>query len=249
MSTTPTPTPRQRLGARKKKQDQAPAPTTTGATAAARPVPELVMPAPKARRRPLLAVGAVALMALGALLGLFTLHAVSSAQSVLAVRQDITRGKVISASDLMQVSIGVDPALHPIAAGNAGSVIGKTAAMDMPSGSLVTAADLTTANVPAAGNSLVGISLPGGMLPGGGSIRVGDTVRVVLTPGPSSAGNSAATPQGDPITATVRGITTITGSTTSSSMLNLEVPTAQAPQLAAWASTTRAAVVLESAGH
>lgn len=187
----------------------------------------------------------MALVALGALGGLFAVRSVSTAHSVLAVRQSVPRGQVITANDVMSVSIGVDPALQSLPAEQLGSVVGQTAAVDMPAGSLVTPADLTSAAVPSRGNSLVGISLTSGMLPAG-VLRVGDPVRIILTPG---QGASPQASTATPVAATVQGLTTTAGATNPTTVVNVQVPAAQAAQVAAWASTGKAAIVLDSSGR
>src|SRR5665811_1379086 len=82
----------------------------------------------------------------------------STSQDVLAVRTTVHRGELITRDDLMTVQIGVDPALKPLPASAADTVVGKRAAMDLAAGGLVTAEDVTSAVVPAKGMSLVGVS-------------------------------------------------------------------------------------------
>jgi hypothetical protein len=198
-------------------------------------------PPPKLRRRPALIAASVAAICLGALVSLWAYNSTSHASYVLGVRQTVERGQVIKAADLMRVRISVDPALHPLAASQADAVIGRHAALDMPAGGVVTAAQITDQAVPAAGDSVVGISLAPSMLPAN-ALRIGDRVRVVTTPG-QQANVTASVP--DTIAAVVVGLSSNT-SQTGDTVVNVQVPFAQAPDVASLAATGRVALVLDS---
>ncbi|MGF0118790.1 SAF domain-containing protein [Promicromonospora sp. Marseille-Q5078] len=194
---------------------------------------------PKARRRPLLIVGAIAVICLGALLSVWAYNSTSEARSVLAMRQTVERGQVITADDLMKVKISVDPALHPVDGSEIDAFVGKRAALDMPAGGVVTAEQVTDNPIPADGTSVVGVSLTAAMLPAG-QLRVGDNVRIVTTPGELGEASTGA----DAVEAEVVGITgdEVTGNT----VLNVQVPHDEAPDVAARAATGKVAVVLDT---
>ena len=173
-------------------------------------------PPPKLRRRPVLIAASV------------------------AVRQTIERGEVITADDLMTVNISVDPALRPLPADRADSVVGKYAALDMSAGGVVTQDQVTDQALPAEGSSVVGIALTAGMLPAD-QVRAGDKVRVVVT-----TGQQGEMPTGEPdsIEAVVVGVTR--DETTGNAIVNVQVPTDDGPLLAARAATGKVAIVLDS---
>jgi hypothetical protein len=201
---------------------------------------EQFAPPPKLRRRPVLIAASVAAICLGALASMWAYQSTSDAQSVLAVRQTIERGDVITADDLMTVNISVDPALKPLSADQANSVVGKHAALDMSAGGVVTQDQVTEQALPAKGSSVVGIALTPGMLPAN-QIRVGDKVRVVVTPGQQG---EMPTGQPDSIEAVVVGVAK--DETTGNAIVNVQVPNNEGPMLAARAATGKVALVLDS---
>ena len=201
---------------------------------------EQFAPPPKLRRRPVLIAASVAAICLGALASMWAYQSTSDAHSVLAVRQTIERGDVITADDLMTVNISVDPALKPLSADQANSVVGKHAALDMSAGGVVTQDQITEQALPAKGSSVVGIALTPGMLPAN-QIRVGDKVRVVVTPGQQG---EMPTTQPDSIQAVVVGVAK--DETTGNAIVNVQVPTNDGPMLAARAATGKVAIVLDS---
>lgn len=201
---------------------------------------EQFAPPPKLRRRPVLIAASVAAICLGALASLWAYQSTSDARSVLAVRQTVERGEVITADDLMTVNISVDPALKPLSGDDASSVVGKRAALDLSAGGVVTQDQVTEQALPASGSSVVGVALAPGMLPAG-QVRVGDKVRVVVTPG-----QQGEVPAGEPdsIAAVVVGVAR--DETTGNAIVNVEVPAADGPKLAARAATGKVAIVLDS---
>ena len=201
---------------------------------------EQFAPPPKLRRRPVLIAASVAAICLGALASMWAYQSTSDAQSVLAVRQTIERGDIITADDLMTVNISVDPALKPLSADQASSVVGKHAALDMSAGGVVTQDQVTEQALPAKGSSVVGIALTPGMLPAN-QIRVGDKVRVVVTPGQQG---EMPTGQPDSIEAVVVGVAK--DETTGNAIVNVQVPNNEGPMLAARAATGKVALVLDS---
>lgn len=150
--------------------------------------------APKLRRRPLLILGSVLAICLGAVLSGWLWTTTSGSTPVVAMRSAVARGEVIERSDLMAVQVGLDPALQVVPAGAAGDLIGHRAAVDLPAGSLVTRAAVAAVVVPAAGRSVVGVSTGAAGLPGE-PLQVGDRVRVVVAPSSAAAsGTGSATP-------------------------------------------------------
>lgn len=164
-----------------------PRPAAPAAGTPAAPSPGQVPPPPRLRRRPLLALGGLALVVLGALLAAWAYLATSQTTEVIAVRGTVMRGEVIQAGDLVRVQVGVDPALQVVAGDQLDQVVGQRAALDLAAGSLVTGQALAPQVVPAAGESVVGLALTPALMPGE-PLLAGDRVRVVVTAGP----------QGDP---------------------------------------------------
>ena len=208
---------------------------------------ESIAPPPKMRRRPLVAVAAVAAICLGALVSMWAWQSSSDAQDVLAVRETIERGQdpflragQVEPDDLMTVKITVDPALRPLLASEVDSVVGQRAALDIAAGGVVTAEQLTDAAIPPKGESVVGISLSSAMLPVN-QVRVGDKVRVVATAGEQG---EVTTSIPEAIEAIVVRVTA--DEMTGNSLVNVSVPHENAPYVATLAASGKAALVLDS---
>lgn len=205
---------------------------------------EVVVPGPpKLRRRPLLVLAGIALVAAGALLALWAWLATSQAEEVVAVRDTVMRGEVFEASDLMTVQVAADPVVQVLPGSDLAQFVGQRAARDVPAGSLLTAEAVTQEVMPTDGSSVVGLALTPAVMPGE-PLLVGDAVRVVGTAGG----------QGDPATvapevtfpAEVVGVTSATE--LGQSVVSVTVPAADAPVVARWAASGRVALVLDSRG-
>ena len=214
--------------------------TTAGVTPSRAEAAVRVAPAPKLRRRPALIAASVAAICLGGLLAAFAWTATSNTQSVLAMRVAVERGAVIAADDVMTVQVSTDPALRPVPASQASTVVGQRAATDIAAGTLVTLEQVSDAVLPAAGMSIVGVGLPASQMPGE-PLLVGDRVRVVATPGQSgevTAGEQVT------IAATVVGVRV--NNENGQNVVSVEVPEQDAAELAARAATGNVALVLDS---
>jgi len=214
--------------------------TTAGVAPSRAETAVRVAPAPKLRRRPALIAASVAAICLGALLAAFAWTATSNTQSVLAMRVAVERGAVIGPDDVMTVQVSTDPALRPVPASQASTVVGQRAATDIAAGTLVTSEQVSDTVLPAAGMSIVGVGLPASQMPGE-PLLVGDRVRVVATPGQSgevTAGEQVT------IAATVVGVRV--NNENGQNVVSVEVPEQDAAELAARAATGNVALVLDS---
>ena len=140
-----------------------------------------ITPPPKLRRRPGLVVAAVVITALGCLLGAWAWNATTSTEEVLAARDTIHRGEVITADDIQRIRISGDPALEPLPASAYDEIVGQRAALDISAGGLITTESTTDAPMPPEGQSIVGISLTPAQVPAL-PMHGGDKVRIIVTP-------------------------------------------------------------------
>jgi hypothetical protein len=204
------------------------------------PVATQLMPPPKLRRRPALIAAALVAICLGALIAAWAWTATTNTQDVLVARQLIERGAVIEADDLARARVSTDPALHPVSGDQLDQVVGQRAAVDVAQGAMLTANSITHAVVPDGNNSVVGMALSPTQAPGL-DLRTGDHVRVVLT-----AAQGESVPVGVPRVneATVAGVHAV--AETGQMFVDLLVPLADAPVLAARAATCNVALVLDS---
>jgi hypothetical protein len=195
---------------------------------------------PKLRRRPVVAAASVVAVCGGGLLSAYAYTSTANTHAVLAVTATVHRGDVIMAGEVATVRIGVDPALHPVAADRLGRVVGQRAATDLPAGSLVTEESVTATLIPPRDMSVVGVGLPSALLPGE-PLQAGDRVRVVATPG--QQGEVAAGKQRT-LAATV--VSVHPDPDNAQTVVSLQVPHALAAEVAARASTGKVALVLDS---
>ncbi|WP_329615722.1 SAF domain-containing protein [Streptomyces brevispora] len=160
--------------------------TGTAPAAAQASSPGLTPPTPPRtlatrRRRPALIGLSVALIAAGGLAGAFTVLNSGERTPVLMVTKQVPYGAVVTERDLAVVSIGLDPALNPVAAADKDEIIGKRAATDLMAGSLVTGGAVTDKPLLDENQQLVGLRLKPGQLPST-SLSPGRSVLVVSTP-------------------------------------------------------------------
>jgi hypothetical protein len=214
---------------------------TAGGAPAEAPPPR---PAPVARvrlrrRRGLIAAG-VALVALGALTAAYLVQAVADTSPVVAVAQSVQAGERIDRADLAVAHVTADPALRPVPAGQLDSLVGRRAAADLLAGSLLTAGAVTETVLPRAGQSLVGVAVTAAQLPAE-PLLPGDRVRIVDTPA------AQADPPASPPAAIPAEVVATTGlDETGTTVVDVAVPAADAPGLAARVATGRVALVLDS---
>lgn len=198
---------------------------------------------PVLRRRPVFLVAGLLCLAIGALLSAWLFTRLGDSRPVLAVRQDVARGEVITAADLMTVSITADPALQLVPAALRAEVVGQRATSDLPAGGLLVAGSFAAGSIPEAGQSLVGLWLAPGQLPGV-TLRAGDRVRAVNTPR-SQDDVPAAAPTVLPAVVVAVAGTSSDGHT----LVTVSLPAAGAPRLSAMAATTRISLVVDSAAR
>lgn len=132
------------------------------------------------RRLPEIA-GGVLVVAVCALTALWWQASSTEQTPVLALRNGVERGEVITVDDLQVVGIGSDDSLAVLTEAQAGLVIGRVARTDLPAGALITAEQFSDGSLITTGEGVVGLSLEPGQFPSI-SLSAGDAVAVVLTP-------------------------------------------------------------------
>jgi hypothetical protein len=203
-------------------------------------------PAPlRARRRPAYIALGVALAAAGGVMTATLVARTGDRVAVLAVAQNVPVGSTITAQDLTVAHVAADSALAPVRAGDESSVVGQTAAVGLPAGSLLVRTDLTSTALPAPGQQLVGVAVKPGQLPAR-PLTAGDKVLVAQTPGDFSGSDSGGTTSSVPtIPATVVDVSPPESDGTV--VVDLLVAGTQGPQVAAIASTGHVALLEQPA--
>ncbi|WP_327071855.1 SAF domain-containing protein [Kitasatospora sp. NBC_01302] len=198
---------------------------------------------PRRSRRPALVAIGVALAAVGGLSGAYLVNLAGDRTEVIAVAHDIPAGQVITSEDLVRASMVADPALHPVPVARAHDVLGKTAAMDLPAGSLVTDRSVRAGQPLAAGRDTVGVFAKPGQLPAE-TLLPGQVVTVVQTPGQQD-GTGASPAQPATISAVI--VQVAAPDANGARVVDLAVSPVDSPALASWAATGRVAIVLKAA--
>ena len=212
------------------------------------PVP-LRETAVRTRRRRGLWVAGVALVAAGGVAAAVLVGRAGDRVEVLAVARAVPVGQTIGEADVAVARVATDPALHPVPVSRRAEVVGRTAAVELRPGTLLTGEEVTDAVVPAAGEQVVGVAARPGQLPARG-LRAGDRVRVVPVPGDQARGGAATAgdsgPVGEPAPARVVQV----GPADADGAVTVDVVVGEAvgPRVAALASTGRIALVLQPAG-
>src|SRR5215211_4901335 len=76
------------------------------------------LPPPRRRRRPALLTLAVAMVVLGALGAAYLATSLGQTSPVIAVAREVPWGQAVTAADLVEARVSVDPALQPIPYGD-----------------------------------------------------------------------------------------------------------------------------------
>lgn len=214
----------------------------TDASAPSRPASVTPPPTKMRVRRGMLALG-IALALLGGVAVWWIFVNSSHTVSVMATNTDVARGETITAADLTTIQIAGGQQVDAITAKDAAKVVGTTALVDLPSGTLITSANTgNTLPVPS-GSSIVGVTLTQAQMPGY-ALAAGDEVRIVETP-VAQGDPPAQSPQS--FDATV--FTTRHDSENKVWVVDLVVPEREAPDIAARAATGRVALVIDTTGE
>lgn len=151
------------------------------------PIPSFNGTAPPARplrtrsHRPGLIATAVLLVVGFALGGALLVSTAGDTSTVLVAARPVPAGQVLTAADLTTAS--VSGSVRAIAAADASTVVGRTAAVSLVAGQVLNRDMLTTDVVPGAGQSTVGLALGPGRLPADG-LGVGDSVQAIVVAPP-----------------------------------------------------------------
>ncbi|MFJ5218720.1 SAF domain-containing protein [Streptomyces sp. NPDC088354] len=231
---------------------------TTAPPPAASPGPSGPVTAPRMirqrHRRPGLIALSIALIAAGGLAGAVLYSSSGHRTAVVVVARDLPVGTRITSQDLTTASLALDPAVKSVNASHAGDLVGKRAATDLKAGSLLAPSQVTDQSLVSPGEQLVGVSVNPSQLPATPLVP-GEKVLIVSTPDPDSA--AAARPGNGGTTGgtTGSGMEPVTlpakvvavgrpAAATGAVVVDVAVPAADGPDLAAQVATGNVAVVV-----
>jgi hypothetical protein len=161
------------------------APASPTLTAGQRPAAAPARAPQRRKRRPAVLALGVALVAAGGLGGAALYLTTGQRVPVLALAHDVPAGQPLTAADLTEVRISLDPALHPLSADS--HVLNMRATADLKAGQLLTASDLTNDPLVLAGQEVLGVSAKPAQLPASG-LAAGTWVVLVYTPSAEGTG-------------------------------------------------------------
>jgi hypothetical protein len=143
------------------------------------------------RSMPHLVLGALLVLSCAAGFAVVSVTA-SDRQPVLALARPVVMGHVLTAPDLREVDVAVDPGVAIVAASQSSRVVGRVVATSLPAGSLLTPGVLGDGPVPGSGRAVAALALKPGQFPP--EVAPGAHVSVVSAPSSASAANSSSSP-------------------------------------------------------
>ncbi|WP_308014176.1 SAF domain-containing protein [Streptantibioticus parmotrematis] len=198
------------------------------------------------RRRPGLIALSVALIAGGGLAGALLYAASGHRSSVVVVVKDVPVGGQITADDLGQASIALDPRVKAVSASKERVLVGQRAAVDLKAGSLLSPSQVTRQSLMGPSQQLVGVSLKPSQLPAS-PLSPGEHVVIVSTPDPDTISGtgkpvaaSGSTPTLDATVVAVGKPAVATGQIT----VDVAVDSVDGPSLAARVATGDVSLVV-----
>jgi len=162
-----------------------------------------VTAAPRRRNVPYLLVGVLLVLvcAGGAVVAGQTL---GGRVSVLALARPVAAGQVLTAGDVRAVEMASGSGVDLIPAGSASTVVGRPVAFSLPAGSLLTRAQVGSAQLPAAGEAVAAVGVKPGQFPP--DVQPGARVAVLVSAG-TDTGTGGGPAAGTSWTGVVVGVT------------------------------------------
>jgi hypothetical protein len=168
-------------------------------------------------------------------------------EPVLALAQSVTVGQVLTAQDLKQVNIAVDPGVSVVDANQASSMVGKTMSTSLSAGALLTPDAVGTGGFPAVGQALAALSLKAGQFPN--EVAPGSHVSVVFVPGQAGAA-AASPPSPDQSTVWPAVVTSVTSPPNQQiTVISVQLAEAAARQIAAVPAGQLSVVMVSGGGR
>lgn len=194
----------------------------------------------RARVRSQMVIG-VLLIVGAALIGALLFLNAGDRVSALAVRDGVPAGQKITRDNLISKSVaGVDGA---IAVEDIDQVVGKSAAVGLVDGQVLTDGSVNDEQLPRSGQAMAGLALTAAQMPGDG-LESGDQVRIIAVPGADTAASGDLSEASTVLapTAIVYSVREAT-SGEAAKVVTVVVPESAADQIAVHAAAGRIAVV------
>ncbi|MEU4217169.1 SAF domain-containing protein [Actinoplanes sp. NPDC026623] len=149
-------------------------------------------PALRRHVSPLRILLAVVLILSFALAGAVVADRIDTRLPVMATVRAIDAGQVITEADLAVVRVAAESTVTTVPETDRGSVVGRTAAVPLVAGALLSPAQLGAAAWPPKGQSVVAVGVKPGRLPSG--VTPGSHVLILIVPTATAAGTGSTPP-------------------------------------------------------
>lgn len=168
-------------------------------------------------------------------------------EPVLALAQSVSVGQMLTARDLKQVNVAVDPGVSVVDASQAVSVVGKTMSTALSAGALLTPDAMGADGFPAEGQALAALSLKSGQFPP--EVAPGSHVSLVFVPGQSDAAVTSP-PTPDQSTVWPAVVTSVTSPPNQQiTVISVQLGEAAARQIAAVPAGQLSVVIVSGGGR
>jgi hypothetical protein len=180
----------------------------------------------------------VVVLAISALVAVVLFSSATDRVAVIGVERAVPAGQPISQADLREVSISGGDGLSTFPAEDASRVVGRTAAVDLSAGSLLTTDQVTDGPSLPKGTVVSGAVLQPGQYPVG--LGIGDVVDLVETTAPDADG------VGEPVSRGSGTVTDLAETTDGQGLLtvSLAVPTDGSAEISAAGAAGRLSLVV-----
>ncbi|KUJ38354.1 flagellar biosynthesis protein FlgA [Streptomyces sp. NRRL F-5122] len=199
------------------------------------------------RRRPGVIALSLALIAAGGAGVAVLLLQVGDRTDVVTVVRDVQVGQILTEDDLGKASVALDPAVKAVRIDDLKSVVGKRAAVELKSGSMLTPSQVTGDSLVRAGEQLVPIGLEPKQIPATALVP-GQKVELVQVPAQGAVDAGKAS---DAAPRTIDGrVVKASGAAPGTGIVVVDVATAAAdgPTAAAWEAAGTLRLVLAAPG-
>jgi hypothetical protein len=196
------------------------------------------------RQLPLVVVGV--LLVLGGALAFAdaSVH-LGSRQEVLVVTQPLAAGQVLTSGDLGTAKVSTGSGLQAIPLTQESTVLGRSVAVPLVAGALLTTSEVGSTTPVASGSDVVAVGLKAGAFPP----DLAPGVRVQVVPVSSSdSGGAGTVTSGSPVSATVMAVEAASADSGSPTVFSLLVSKGDADEVASLAAAGEASLVQVGAG-
>ncbi|MEV8442144.1 hypothetical protein AB0425_32615 [Actinosynnema sp. NPDC051121] len=196
------------------------------------------------RRLPYLLLGVLLVLTCASGFLLISLNS-GDRRAVLGLARDVSVGHLLTAQDLRQVNVAVDPGVAVVGAEQAATVVGRPMATSLSTGALLTPDSVGGAAVPAVGQAVASLALKPGQFPP--EVTAGARVSVVLVPGQAGTSTSPPLDGGTVWPAVVTSVTTPPNE--QATVVSVQMTEAAACQVAAVPAGQLSIVMLSAGGR